>query len=110
MAAGRTSMLAVMLIAGLLQSASAATYTVGGAQGWTFAASPTFYDEWAQQQTFVVGDELRKSTLPHYSTVVVSHLISSARPSVCVFLYSVIALWIQFLNHSLQLFFTAAIL
>ncbi|OAE24724.1 hypothetical protein AXG93_2016s1290 [Marchantia polymorpha subsp. ruderalis] len=70
MAAGRTSMLAVMLIAGLLQSASAATYTVGGAQGWTFAASPTFYDEWAQQQTFVVGDELHftlRSSSPHVS-------------------------------------------
>ncbi|BFI30292.1 hypothetical protein MPTK2_3g10780 [Marchantia polymorpha subsp. ruderalis] len=47
--------MAVMMIAGLLQSVSAVTHTVT----WTFGSNATEYDEWANQQNFQVNDVIQ---------------------------------------------------
>ncbi|KAG6542935.1 hypothetical protein Mapa_015626 [Marchantia paleacea] len=58
MATARSTMLALLVVVGLLHTASAATYTVGDATQWTIPPSTTFYDDWAAKQNFVVGDKL----------------------------------------------------
>ncbi|KAG6553182.1 hypothetical protein Mapa_005241 [Marchantia paleacea] len=58
MAVSQGGIITFLLLAGLLQCASAATYTVGDATGWTFPPSATFYDDWAKTHTFRVGDQL----------------------------------------------------
>lgn len=59
----------------MLQIASAVTYTVGDAVGWTFVESATFYDDWAKTHTFRVGDELGKlSQLPLNLLLKTAHL------------------------------------
>ncbi|BBN05986.1 hypothetical protein MPTK1_3g17490 [Marchantia polymorpha subsp. ruderalis] len=58
MATARSMMLALLVVVGLLQIASAATYIVGDDTEWTIPPSNTFYDDWAVKQNFVVGDKL----------------------------------------------------
>ncbi|OAE26515.1 hypothetical protein AXG93_1406s1070 [Marchantia polymorpha subsp. ruderalis] len=58
MAVSQGRMITFLFLAGLLQCATAATYTVGDATGWTFPPTATFYDEWANNHTFKVGDQL----------------------------------------------------
>ncbi|KAF8393187.1 hypothetical protein HHK36_021428 [Tetracentron sinense] len=49
----------VLLVAALLQGASAETYTVGDSLGWTVPpGGPIAYSTWANQHTFRVGDIL----------------------------------------------------
>lgn len=51
----------VLLAVSLHRQTEAATHIVGGVSGpgWTFQTSnPTFYDTWASQETFAVGDVL----------------------------------------------------
>ncbi|GMJ15658.1 hypothetical protein HRI_005235000 [Hibiscus trionum] len=58
---GKISMAALVLVlaANLLQSTYGATYTVGDSTGWTIPTGNTdFYDDWADNKTFVVGDVL----------------------------------------------------
>ncbi|KAG6553374.1 hypothetical protein Mapa_005109 [Marchantia paleacea] len=58
MAGAQGKFITFLLLAGMMQFATAATYTVGDAVGWTFVESVTFYDDWAKTHTFRVGDEL----------------------------------------------------
>ncbi|BBN05104.1 hypothetical protein MPTK1_3g10330 [Marchantia polymorpha subsp. ruderalis] len=58
MAGAQGKLITIMVLASMLQIASAVTYTVGDAVGWTFVESATFYDDWAKTHTFRVGDEL----------------------------------------------------
>ena len=49
---------------GLLHGASAATqYTVGEDLGWGIPPNKTYYEEWASQRTFQIGDSIRKHFL-----------------------------------------------
>ncbi|KAG6549575.1 hypothetical protein Mapa_008957 [Marchantia paleacea] len=58
MATVRSTMLAIILVAGLMAGASATSFTVGDTTGWTIVSRPTFYQEWADAQTFKVGDDI----------------------------------------------------
>ncbi|XP_012462118.1 umecyanin-like [Gossypium raimondii] len=48
----------VVLAANVLQSTNGATYTVGDSTGWRVPANNDFYDDWADNKAFVVGDVL----------------------------------------------------
>ncbi|KAI9192136.1 hypothetical protein LWI28_018723 [Acer negundo] len=50
--------MALALVASLLQGTAANDYTVGNATGWTNTQSADFYTSWANSFTFEVGDEL----------------------------------------------------
>ncbi|KAE8710406.1 putative Early nodulin 16 [Hibiscus syriacus] len=57
----KISMAALILVlaANLLQSTYGTTYTVGDSSGWVIPSSNTdFYDNWADNKNFVVGDVL----------------------------------------------------
>lgn len=58
MATVRRTMLAMIMVAGLMAGASATSFTVGDTTGWTITSSATFYQEWADAQKFNVGDDL----------------------------------------------------
>ncbi|KAL3693444.1 hypothetical protein R1sor_007095 [Riccia sorocarpa] len=59
MAAARSMwLLAIVLVASTMQFATAKTHLVGGVLGWTIPSTRTFYDEWAANETFAVGDKL----------------------------------------------------
>lgn len=74
-------MLALLVVVGLLQIASAATYIVGDDTEWTIPPSNTFYDDWAVKQNFVVGDKLSKISTPFH----VSHFLPCLH---CVLLHT----------------------
>lgn len=67
--AGKSTLIVLLMIAGLAQSACAATYTVGGNTGWNLGVSATFFDDWAKPFKFAVGD-----TLGTFSPHVPDHL------------------------------------
>ncbi|MBA0877333.1 hypothetical protein Goshw_021179 [Gossypium schwendimanii] len=48
----------VVLAANVLQSTNGATYTVGDSTGWIVPPNNDFYDNWAENKVFVVGDVL----------------------------------------------------
>ncbi|KAK1583704.1 hypothetical protein Q3G72_026236 [Acer saccharum] len=50
--------MALALVATLLQGTAAEDYTVGNATGWTNTQGATFYSNWATGKTFEVDDEL----------------------------------------------------
>ncbi|KAJ6673224.1 hypothetical protein OIU85_012242 [Salix viminalis] len=60
--AGRLSFTVGFLIVasvGLLHGACAAsTYTVGDDLGWTVPTNSSYYEEWASQKTFQIGDSI----------------------------------------------------
>ncbi|KAJ9171963.1 hypothetical protein P3X46_015257 [Hevea brasiliensis] len=49
--------------------AMAATYMVGDSAGWTLPQQPIYYDKWAADKTFVVGDTLVFDYNPQYHNV-----------------------------------------
>ncbi|XP_020223267.1 stellacyanin [Cajanus cajan] len=53
-----------------LVSVSSTTHIVGDNLGWNVPNSPTFYKEWAQNRTFVVGDVLLFQYNPGLNTVI----------------------------------------
>ncbi|KHG26691.1 Blue copper -like protein [Gossypium arboreum] len=57
---GKISMAAffVVLAANVLQSTYGATYKVGGSTGWRVPTNIDFYEDWADDKVFVVGDAL----------------------------------------------------
>lgn len=58
---------------GLLHGAYAAnTYTVGGGLGWIVPPNSTYYEEWASQRTFQIGDSIffNSTTGTHTATQV----------------------------------------
>ncbi|KAE8675878.1 putative Early nodulin 16 [Hibiscus syriacus] len=54
------ALVAVVLASNVLQSTYAATYTVGDTAGWTVptGGNTEFYDNWADNKNFLVGDVL----------------------------------------------------
>lgn len=65
------ALVVVVLASTLLQSTYAVTYTVGDSTGWTVPSNTEFYDEWADNKTFAVGDvlgEFLKSNLVKFVT------------------------------------------
>lgn len=48
----------VVLTADVLQSTNAATYTVGDSTGWRIPPNTDFYDDWANNKVFALGDVL----------------------------------------------------
>ncbi|KAK2645903.1 hypothetical protein Ddye_021098 [Dipteronia dyeriana] len=50
--------MALALVASLLQGTAAEDYIVGNATGWVSTQSAAFYTTWASRITFEVGDEL----------------------------------------------------
>ncbi|KAG6558276.1 hypothetical protein Mapa_000026 [Marchantia paleacea] len=59
MGTGKCPALLVLCVLGaLVHSSSAATHKVGDSAGWNIPLTATFYDDWAQKQTFQVGDIL----------------------------------------------------
>lgn len=44
----------------MMDSTTAFLYAVGGDVGWTVPNNTTFYEDWAKNKTFIVGDELSK--------------------------------------------------
>ncbi|MBA0787027.1 hypothetical protein Gotri_026751, partial [Gossypium trilobum] len=48
----------VVLAANVLQSTNGATYTVGDSTGWRVPTNNDFYDDWADNKVFAVGDVL----------------------------------------------------
>ncbi|KAL2634070.1 hypothetical protein R1flu_005549 [Riccia fluitans] len=54
----RRRFLVIMSLHLFCKAATAETHTVGGAAGWAIPSSRTFYNEWAANETFAVGDKL----------------------------------------------------
>lgn len=54
---------AVVVVAGIVGKAGAATYVVGDTMAWTVPSSPTAYSDWASQYVFRAGDVLGTSIL-----------------------------------------------
>lgn len=50
----------VVMVVILTEGAAAVTHTVGDTTGWTIPSTPSFYDDWADNKTFSVGDVLCK--------------------------------------------------